>query len=104
MDTVTVTTKEELEEAKNKAYSEIIIKGEFANKFYKTKKIAKLGKASLAVIITAIGVGATTGVGAAAIILASSIGIALIIAIFKDYEEISYKEGEFVLRKKQSKN
>jgi len=127
MGEITISTKEELEEAKNKGYEKIIIKGELADKLYKVKKITTLSKASLALIIGAIGagvalspfsggtsllvsgltataVGTTTGVGAATIILAASLGIALILAIYKDYEEISYKDGELILRKKQTKN
>lgn len=47
---------------------------------------------------------ALTGLEIAAIITASSIGIALILAIFKDYEEVGYsEEGGFILRKKQKK-
>lgn len=127
MNEIIVYKKEELEQAKNKGYEKIIIKGELADKLYKVKKITTLSKASLALIIGAIGagvalspfsggtsllvpgftataVGATTGVGAAAIILAASLGIALILAIYRDYEEISYKDGELILRKKQTKN
>ena len=125
MNTITVSKKEELEEAKNKGYEKIIISGELADKLHKTKKISTLSKTSLALIvgiigtgvalaplsggtslaisgITATAVGTTTGVGAAAIIVASSLGIALILAIYKDYEEISYKDGELILRKKQA--
>lgn len=126
MSEITVSKKEELEEAKNKGYEKIIIKGELADKLHKTKKITTLSKTSLALIIgvigagvaltpfsggtslaisgiTATGVGITTGVGATAIILAASLGIALILAIYKDYEEISYKDKELILRKKQIK-
>ena len=124
---IIVSTKEELEKAKNTNYEKIIIKGELADKLHKTKKIATLSKTSLALIvgligtgvalapfsagtslaisgITATAVGTTTGVGAAAIIIASSLGVALILAIYKDYEVISYKYGELILRKKQSNN
>lgn len=123
MNEIIVYKKEELEQAKNKGYEKIIIKGELADKLYKVKKITTLSKASLALIIGAIGagvalspfsggtsllvataVGTTTGVGAAAIILAASLGIALILAIYRDYEEISYIDGELILRKKQTKN
>ena len=124
MNEIIVYKKEELEQAKNKGYEKIIIKGELADKLYKVKKITTLSMASLALIIGAIGagvalspfsggtsllvtataVGTTTGVGAAAIILAASLGIALILAIYRDYEEISYKDGELILRKKQTKN
>jgi hypothetical protein len=124
MSEIIVSKKEELEEAKNKGYERIIIKGELADKLHKTKEITRLSKTSLALIvgtigtgvalaplsggtslaisgITATAVGVTTGVGAAAIIFAASLGIALILAIYKDYEEISYKDGELILRKKQ---
>ena len=42
-----------------------------------------------------------TGVEIAALITASALGIGLIIALFKGYEEISFEKGKLVLRKKQ---
>jgi len=42
-----------------------------------------------------------SGVDVAVIILASAIGLTLLIAIFRNYEEISYSAGILVLRKRQ---
>lgn len=47
-------------------------------------------------------VAALTGLEIAAIIAAASVGLALIIALFKDYEEVSYDAGKLVLKKRQS--
>jgi MFS family permease len=124
LENIVVTTKEELKTAQESKVDEIIVAGALADKLYKAKKIAKLGKKALMVVataigvgvalapasggtslavsgITAVGVGATTGVGTAAIIAASAIGLALVLAIFEGYEEISYESGKLVLRKKQ---
>lgn len=94
-----------------------------ANKLKKASKIMKLSKVGLGVLVSVLGVGvatapltggisafaaapvaAMTGVEIAAIIAASAIGVSLIIATFKDYEEISFEEGKLILRKKQKKN
>ncbi|GAA3717418.1 hypothetical protein GCM10022378_04560 [Salinicoccus jeotgali] len=42
-----------------------------------------------------------TGLEIAAMITASTIGISTIIALFKDYEEISFDKDKLILRKKQ---
>lgn len=122
MNEITVYTKEELEEAKNKGYEKIIVKGELADKLYKAKKITTLNKTSLALIVGAIGtgvalapfsggtslaisgitataVGVTTGVGAAVIILVASLGVGFIIAIYKDYDvkaKVTSSDGSVV--------
>ena len=73
--------------------------------------VATLGAATVAAPVTrgksyaaAMRAADKTGVEISVIILASAIGIALIIAMAKGYEEVSYKDGEFVFRKKQRKN
>lgn len=115
-----VKTKAELEQAKNDGEKEIIVEGELADKLKKSKKVAMLSGAGLAVLLAALGaatvtapftgglsyvaaapVAALTGLEIAAIIAATSLGLALIIAIFKDYEEIGYSEGKLILRKRQ---
>lgn len=117
---ITVTTKEELENAKNDGEDQIIVKGELADKLKKSKQVAKLSGAGLAVLTVTLGVAtvtapvtgglsyfaaapvaALTGLEIAAIITASALGITLIIAIFKDYEEIRYSKGELILRKRK---
>jgi hypothetical protein len=113
-----VTTKQELEAAKGRGVLEIIIEGELADKLKKTKKITLIGGGALALLTVAVAaatvtapatgglsyfaaapIAALTGVDIAAIIVASSIGLALLFAIFKDYEEISYEQGRMVLKK-----
>lgn len=115
-----VETKEELEEAMRLGTKEIIVKGQFADDLKKSKKIAVMSGVALGVLTAAIAaatvtapitggilylaaapVAALTGLEIATIILAVSIGIALIIAVFKDYEEISYSNGTLVLRRKK---
>jgi hypothetical protein len=109
MDSITVYKKEELEEAKNKGYQKIIVKGELAEKLYKARKVTTLSKTALGIVVAAIGtgvaltpftggtsllisgitattVGIATGVGTAAIIAASFFGITLLLAIFNGYD------------------
>ena len=50
----------------------------------------------------AVPIATLTGLEVGAIITAASIGLAVIIALFKGYEEISYEKGKMVLKKKQS--
>lgn len=119
METI-VRTKEELERAKASGAETILVQGELADKLKKSKKVAKLNGASLAVLTTALGVAtvtapatgglsyfaaapiaALTGIEIAAIITAATIGIGFIIALFLDYEEIEYSKGSLILRKKQ---
>ena len=115
-----VKTKTQLEQAKNDGEKEIIVEGELADKLKKSKKVAMLGGAGLAILFSVIGaatvtapvtgglsylaaapVAALTGLEIAAIVAATSVGLALIVAIFKDYEEIEYSEGRLILRKRQ---
>ena len=116
---VTVSTKSELERAKDNGEPEIIVLGALADKLKNTKKIATLGAAAIASLVAVVGVAtvtapetfglsyvavapvaALTGVEISAIIVAASLGIALILAIFKEYEEISYEGGKLILKKK----
>jgi hypothetical protein len=116
-----VATKEDLKLAKDAGVHEIIVVGEFADKLNKSKKIAYLGAGVLASVIAIVGVAvvaapetagfsvafaapaaaAISGMEIAAIIAASTIGIALIIAVFKDYEEIEAGSQRVVLRRRQ---
>ncbi len=119
MKSITVKTRDELLKAKNENYDEIILVGAIANNLKKSKKITTLGKGALGVLTATFGaatviapttgglsyavlapVAFLTGLEIVAIIAALSIGIALILAIFKGYEEISYKPDKLVLRKK----
>ncbi len=129
MEPVSVSTKEELKSAMESGVGEIVVQGKLASDLKKTKKIAKLSGAALAAVMAlgAVGAGsvalapatggvsffvapaaaapvaALTGMEIAAIICAVALGVSLIIAVFKDYEEISF-DGEkktMTLRKKQ---
>lgn len=115
-----VTTKQELEAAKERGDEEIIVNGELADKLKKAKRITTVGTGALSVLVASMGVAtvaapatgglsffaaapaaALTGIEIAAIIAASAVGLALLIAVFKDYEEISYSNGRLVLKKRQ---
>lgn len=117
----TVATKEELKTARENKLAQIIVVGELADKLKRTKKIATLGAVALAAIVAAVGLAAVTapetaglsfvalapvaslsGIEIATIILAASIGLSLILAIYKDYDEVGYKEGELILRRKSA--
>ncbi len=120
---IVVKNKEELKRAMELKCGEIIAKGDLAKKLKKSKSITKLSTKTLKILTVALGVGALaspltggtslgvsiaslipistlTGVEVAAIVASSFIGIALIIAVFKEYEEIEYSKGKLVLRKK----
>ena len=129
MKSLTVTTKEELKKAQNEEVDEIIIIGDLAGKLKKSKKITKLGVFSMAALMAAISVGiggvatapttgglslgftaasagtaaTITGLEIATIIFISTMGIGLIIALFKDYEEIEFSKGKMILRKRHRK-
>lgn len=111
-----VRTKAELERAKTDGVDRIVVKGELADKLKKTKKVAKLSGATLAVLVAAgaavpftggvsflvaAPAAALTGLEIAAIVAALTLGVALILAVYKDYEEIEYQDGHLVLRRKQ---
>lgn len=115
----TVRTKEELKTAQQAGALEIIVIGELAGKLKKAKKIALLGSVGLGVLATTLGVATftapvtgglsyfvaapvavLTGVEIAAIIAASAMGIALVLAVFKGYDEVSFEPGKMVLKKK----
>lgn len=111
---ITVKTKDELQQAKEKKYDEIIVIGDLANKLIKAKKITKLSAATLGILGAAIvaapatggisgfaaaPIAAMTGLELSAVIAASFMGIGFIIALFKDYKLISFNKDGVVLRK-----
>ncbi|MGP3141445.1 hypothetical protein [Serratia nevei] len=115
---IVVRTKEELEKARKERADYIIVEGELADKLKKGKKVAKASGVTITVIAAAIAAAPFTGgistLGAAsaaaltgteivAIIAAASIGIALIIGVFKDYEEIEVGPGTLKLKRRQQK-
>ena len=120
-DTITVKTKDELKNALETKPVQIIVKGDLADKLKKAKRIPKLSKVSLAVLTATLGAGAaavpftgglslaaftvvpaaSTGLSVAAIITASALGIALILAVYRGYDEIEHRPGELKLRRKR---
>ncbi|WP_079518082.1 hypothetical protein [Kosakonia radicincitans] len=126
MDSVTVTTKEQLKKAKEDNVEIIIVEGELARDLKRSKKVvlaitgaSGIALAGLIAAVTAApatggasflayaaSTGATaatfSGIEIASIILAGSIGITLLISIFKDYEEIEAStSGGIKLKRKQ---
>jgi hypothetical protein len=118
---VEVRNRNELQAALNGKAKEIVLKGELAEKVLKAKKIGKLNKIGLGLLIGLVGTAAltapvtggislalagvaaaVTGVEVAAIIAASLVGIALIVAVFKEYDQVHYKDGELILKRKGS--
>lgn len=117
MSSITVRTKAELESAKSSGYAQITVQGGLADDLRKAKKVATAGVVTIGLLTTALAaipftgglsmaaavpVATLTGLEIAAIIAAASLGVGLIIALFKGYEEISYESGKMVLRKRQS--
>lgn len=127
MKEVIVTTKVELKHAKEARAEVIIIQGQLAADVRRTKKVAIIaggfssvalaglvaalaatpttGGASLALYAAAAGTTATafTGIEIATLFLAGSIGITLLVSIFKDYEEIEASVSKGIKLKKKSK-
>lgn len=128
MQSVIVTTKDQLEKAKQEKVPEIIVVGDLADSLKRSQQITKLSAIGLAVLATSIAtiplsgglsslalisgaqfvatfaapIAAYTGVEIAAIIAAVSLGVALILAIFKEYDVIEYESGKLILRRKRS--
>ena len=116
----TVHTKQELNEAMKLGVQEIVVEGKLAKHLKNGKRVRTIGAGTLAVLGAAIAalpfggislavavpIAALTGLEIALIIAAVFVGLALLIALWKEYEEISfgYFDGEWrlVLRKKQS--
>ncbi|HAS0861466.1 TPA: hypothetical protein I3314_001538 [Enterobacter hormaechei subsp. xiangfangensis] len=116
MTEVIVRTKDELERAKANKAQYITIEGELATKVKRGKTVAKASGVSLALLTAALAatpftggmsalaaapIAAMSGFEIAAIIAAASIGITLIIAIFKDYEEIEAGDGKLKLKRRK---
>jgi|GEM_PF-1270707 len=114
-----VYTKKELKEAKNQKVDKIIVKGKLANKLHKGLKVAKAGNGVIDKITNVFGSSPTkgnistgavapiavlTGIEIALIIAALSVGIGLIMAISKDYDEVKYKDKNRELVLEREKN
>ncbi|MNM37622.1 hypothetical protein D3C81_483610 [compost metagenome] len=118
MESVIVRTRDELEVAKNAKAHEIVAVGKLADDLKKTRKFATLGAVGVAAIAAAVGlapvtgglstlglaaVATVTGLEIAAIITAASLGIALILAIHKDYDVDFSSKGEAKFRRKEGR-
>ena len=116
MNEIVVRTKAELERAKEAKAEIIIIEGDLASKVKRGKTIAKASGVSLTLLAAALAatpftgglsmaaavpIAAISGFEIAAIIAAASIGLTLLIAIFKDYEEIEAGNGKIKLKRRQ---
>ena len=124
MDAKIITTKEELKKAMEDKAEEILVVGKLADDLRATKQITTLGATTLGILSTAIAAGmiaapftagtslgisalaaapiaVTTGVSIPAIILASALGIGIIISLHKDYREVEFGRGMLRMRLKK---
>ena len=102
MQSVIVRTKEELKEAKEKRTPEIIVEGELAKDLKKAQKIRTLGPVAIGVLGVGIAgipitggisaglafstVAATTGLSISVIIIIIALGLAFLLAFYKNYD------------------
>ena len=118
-DRATVHTKQELDAAMKLGVQEIVVEGELAKHVRNGKRVRTIGAGTLAVLGVAIGalpftgglslafaapIAASTGLGLALVIAAISVGLALLIALWKGYEEIEYCDGGRRLRTRDKTN
>ena len=118
-----VRTKEELEKAINSNDPEIIIEGELAEKIRRGRKIKNYSAATITTLggaiaatfiaapftgglsfFAAVPIAALTGVEISLIIIAVSVGLALLLAVWNNYEEFEFSVGpppRLIVRKKQ---
>ncbi|MGL5475707.1 MAG: hypothetical protein ACRDBZ_14055 [Citrobacter braakii] len=118
MQKVVVRTKSELDAARKNKVDFITIEGELAGKVKKSKKIAYAGAGTITLIAAAVvaapvtgglsmfaaaPVAALTGFEIATIIAVCFVGVGLIVALFKDYEEVEFdgSKARLVLKRKQ---
>ncbi|MGL6150606.1 MAG: hypothetical protein ACRC1N_05310 [Aeromonas sobria] len=99
---IEVRTKDELIRAKDRGEKEIIVIGKLADDLKRSKKLAYIGGGTLVALTAALAatpftggmsmfavapIAALTGMEISAIIIAASIGLTLIIAVFKGYDD-----------------
>ena len=99
---IVVRTKEDLKLAIDRGYEEIIVEGNLVSELKKTKCVATASAPAIAALTAAFGLlpvsgglstiaiapfVALTGLDISVIILALSIGLAVIMAVYKDYED-----------------
>ncbi|EGT0013082.1 hypothetical protein ACV3T5_07055 [Clostridium perfringens] len=123
MKSIEVTTKNQLKEAVDKNYDEIVVNGELAKKLNKAKNIKKLSGATIGVLAATLSVGAATapitgglslvaaapiaaltGADIALIIAVSFVGLALVTSIYKGYDEIEISKNPWKLKLKKKSN
>lgn len=130
MESRIVTTKEELQKAYDEKVDKIIVEGQLAKKIKKTQKLKYVAPATIvglggSIAIVAGGIAAApvtggvslaasgaataaisaqTGLSIAAVIMAVSVGIALLMAVFKDYDvEVKHGDSSVTLMRKKGK-
>jgi Na+/glutamate symporter len=111
-----VTTKAELEKAQKLGVSEIIIEGELAEKVRNGRKITTVGKLTLVVLVGAIGaipftggmsaaafapIAALTGLEIALLMAIAFVGLGLLSAIWKEYDEVEFSYNPLRLKLKK---
>ncbi len=109
-----VRTKAELEKAVEEGVEIIVVEGELAEKVYEGRKIKQYGASTLALLGAALAaapltagaslapIAALTGIDLVIIIIVLAVGLALLLAVWKEYEvvEFSTEPLRLVLRKK----
>ena len=119
---IVVRTKEDLKLAIDRGYEEIIVEGSLADDLIKTKCIATASPAAIAALIAFVGLmpvsgglstvavapfAALNGFEIAAIISAAAIGLAVVMAVYKNYnvkiEEDKYGNKRIYLEKRDDK-
>lgn len=124
MQEVVVRTKSELDAARKNKAELIIIEGDLAAKVKRGKKVAYASGTAITVLTVTLAattatapvtgglsyfaaapVAAMTGFEIATIIAVCFIGLSLLIALFKDYEELEFSSGKnrMILKRKQSR-
>lgn len=121
MESITVSTKTELKQAKKDEVKEIIVVGKLATDLKASKKVTKLGPVALATLIAGIAtipatggasivglkfaapLAASSGLSVPIIIALASVGIILVLGIYKEYDEIEFdiSKQRLVLRRKR---
>ena len=119
MNEVIVKTKQELQDAIDKKAETIIVEGELATKLRKGKKIRNVGAATLSLLAVAIaatpftgglsmfaagGIACLTGLEIGLIIAVIVIGLALLIAVWNNYDEIEAESGPLKIKLKRKSN
>lgn len=116
MSEVVVTTRDELAAATKRREPTILVQGKLADDLRKVRKLRRLGIGGLIALGGLIGLtpftgglsaalgfstaAALTGMEISLIIVAACIGISLLIAIFRDYEEVEAEASPKGLRLK----